>query len=227
MSTELTISVNGERERREVDDRLTLADYLREKRRLTGTRLGCEQGACGACTVLVDGASVRSCLVLAAQVDGSSVLTVEGIASAAEAGRELQMAFERYDALQCGFCTPGFLIAGLELLARHELDEAAVRSALSGNLCRCTGYDGIVEAVLDVHRRLGAGGVPPEYWDANPDAATTPRITPGPSRAAAFAHRPWLAVGGVALVLAGRVVWRRYCESRRHARRALPTSNPQ
>lgn len=162
MTHEVSIRVNGAVERDTVPDRLTLADYLRDHRRLTGTKLGCEQGVCGACTVLLDGATARSCLVLAAQADESDIVTVEGVASLSEAGRDLQEAFARHDALQCGYCTPGFLVAGVELLQRDHLDEATVRAALSGNLCRCTGYGGIVAAILDVHEnRAHAPLAPP------------------------------------------------------------------
>ncbi|MCI2422243.1 (2Fe-2S)-binding protein [Saccharopolyspora sp. K220] len=156
MTHDISVRVNGAEGRGPVADRLTLADYLRERRGLTGTKLGCEQGVCGACTVLLDGESVRSCLVLAAQADEFDVVTVEGLTAASAAAGDLREAFARHDALQCGFCTPGFLVAGVELLARDELDEATVREALSGNLCRCTGYGGIVAAILDVHGRRGA-----------------------------------------------------------------------
>jgi carbon-monoxide dehydrogenase small subunit len=158
--TEVSLRINGEPHRLRVPDRWTLADTLRDKAGLTGTKLGCEQGVCGACTVLLDGASARSCLVLASQTDESDVVTVEGLTDASAAGRALQDAFDRHDALQCGFCTPGFLVAATELLAEPELDEQTVREALTGNLCRCTGYGGIVRAVLEVHQQLGPVALP-------------------------------------------------------------------
>jgi aerobic carbon-monoxide dehydrogenase small subunit len=149
--TGLRCTINGRPVTDDVPARLSLADYLRERRGLTGTHVGCEQGVCGACTVLVDGRSMRACLMLAVQADGGDVRTVEGLAEPDRPWHPLQAAFDRNDALQCGFCTPGFLIAGAELLDRPRLTEADVRAALSGNLCRCTGYEGIVRSVLEVH----------------------------------------------------------------------------
>lgn len=148
---DVSLTVNGERVSGSAQPRVTLADYLRNSLLLTGTRLGCEQGACGACTVLIEGRSVRSCLVLAVQANGLRVETVEGLGSE-ENLNDLQEAFRKFDAAQCGFCTSGFLMTCTELLREAELDEHAVRDALSGNLCRCTGYSGIVDAVLSVHR---------------------------------------------------------------------------
>jgi carbon-monoxide dehydrogenase small subunit len=145
-------TVNGQAVEREVDVRRTLADFLREDLGLTGTHLGCEHGACGACTVLVDGRSVRSCLMFAVQVQGAEVTTVEGLGSEG-ALHPLQQAFWDHHGLQCGFCTPGFLMAAAELLEHNpDPDEPAVREALSGNLCRCTGYQNIVAAVLAAAR---------------------------------------------------------------------------
>jgi carbon-monoxide dehydrogenase small subunit len=133
----------------EVEPRTHLADCLREILRLTGTHLGCEHGVCGACTVLVDDAAMHSCSVLAAQVDGSSVVTVEGLSNDA-ALSPLQTAFRKHHALQCGFCTPGILITAHALLTDEpDADADRIREALSGNLCRCTGYIGIIEAVLE------------------------------------------------------------------------------
>jgi carbon-monoxide dehydrogenase small subunit len=150
----VTLAVNGERYEREVEARRTLADFLREDLRLTGTHLGCEHGACGACTVLLDGEPARSCLTFAAQADGREVLTVEGLAR--DGGlHPLQAAFRRRHALQCGFCTPGFLMASLALLqANANPTEPEIRELLSGNLCRCTGYQFIVDAVLDAADEL-------------------------------------------------------------------------
>jgi carbon-monoxide dehydrogenase small subunit len=144
----VSFSVNGCREQIDVEPRRTLADALREDLGLTGTHLGCEQGICGACTVLLDGEPVRSCLMLAVQADGSSLTTVEGLASERGDLHPLQQAFADCHGLQCGFCTPGFLISALHLLTenRHPTREE-IRAGLSGNICRCTGYAGIVDAV--------------------------------------------------------------------------------
>jgi aerobic-type carbon monoxide dehydrogenase small subunit (CoxS/CutS family) len=143
-------TVNGEDFDESVDARLTLADFLREKLRLTGTHLGCEHGVCGACTVIVDGAATRSCLMLAVQADGAAVETVEGLADGGELA-PLQQAFKRNHALQCGFCTPGFLMSVTAALREDTVeDETQAREVLSGNICRCTGYTGLVQSVLDV-----------------------------------------------------------------------------
>lgn len=144
----LRVVVNGRSVRRTVPARLTLADFLRDDLGLTGTHLGCEQGVCGACTVLLDGSSARSCLILAAQVDESRIETIEGLEGTSPCS-VLQEKFSECHALQCGFCTPGFLVAAVELLeGQRRLSATKVREALSGNICRCTGYQGIVEAVL-------------------------------------------------------------------------------
>jgi carbon-monoxide dehydrogenase small subunit len=145
----IAVTVNGRAERRTVEVRLTLADFLRHELGLTGTHVGCEHGVCGACTVLVDGASARSCLMLAVQADGVEITTVEGLAPEGALGA-LQEAFWNRHALQCGFCTSGILITLTELLREtSDPDEPAIRAALSGNLCRCTGYTNIVAAALD------------------------------------------------------------------------------
>jgi carbon-monoxide dehydrogenase small subunit len=148
----VAMTVNGKPVSARVEPRVSLADFLREELRLTGTHLGCEQGVCGACTVLVDGASVRSCLMFAVQADAASVTTVEGLAPEGELN-DLQRAFHEHHALQCGFCTPGFLTtahAFLQETPQPTADE--VRAAVSGNLCRCTGYVAIVEAILATAR---------------------------------------------------------------------------
>jgi carbon-monoxide dehydrogenase small subunit len=146
--------VNGVARRLAVEPRRTLADMLREDLGLTGTNLGCEHGSCGACTVLVDGQSVRSCLMFAAQVDGHEVLTVEGLADGAQL-HPLQQAFWEQQALQCGFCTPGFLMSAYELLQRNpDPSEEEIRHAISGNICRCTGYQHIVAAVRQAAGKL-------------------------------------------------------------------------
>ena len=144
----VSFSVNGRREQIDVEPRRTLADALREDLGLTGTHLGCEQGVCGACTVLLDGEPVRSCLMLAVQADGSSLTTVEGLASERGDLHPLQQAFADCHGLQCGFCTPGFLISALHLLTENpDPTREEIRAGLSGNICRCTGYVGIVDAV--------------------------------------------------------------------------------
>ena len=143
----VTITVNGVKERHEVEHRRTLADVLRDQCRLTGTHLGCEHGVCGACTVILDGAAVRSCLVFAIQADGSEVTTVEGIAGADGNLGAVQEAFRDCHGLQCGFCTPGFVVSLTAYLHDHpEPNDEELREALSGNLCRCTGYQGILDA---------------------------------------------------------------------------------
>lgn len=148
MPVEIALTVNGAPVTGTVEPRQSLADFLREHLGLTGTHLGCEHGACGACTVLLDGAATRSCLVFAVQTEGAQVVTVEGLANG-EALSPLQRAFRTHHALQCGFCTPGFLVAATALLAENpDPTPDEVRAALSGHLCRCTGYIGIVAAVL-------------------------------------------------------------------------------
>ncbi len=151
----LSLAVNGTAYDEEVPVRLTLADFLRHQLGLTGTHLGCEHGVCGACTVLVDGLSVRSCLMLAAQADGTEITTIEGIAPSKTELHPLQQAFHDNHGLQCGFCTPGMLTTLLELLNDNPSPtETEVREAISGNLCRCTGYQGIIDAALDAAERL-------------------------------------------------------------------------
>ncbi len=163
------LTVNGEARDGITEARTTLADFVREQLELTGTHLGCEHGVCGACTVLVDGDAVRSCLVLAVQMNGRDVVTIEGLAHTDGKGQlvmhPLQQAF--YDAIsfQCGFCTPGFLMSMLAFLREHDaagggdLDDTAIRAALSGNLCRCTGYTSIVDGVK-LALTNGAGRAP-------------------------------------------------------------------
>jgi len=147
------LTLNGERRSLTAPARWTLADALRERLGATGTHLGCEHGVCGACTVLLDGQPVRSCLVLAVQANGCHVETVEGLAAPGELS-PLQRAFHEQHALQCGFCTPGFLMTATALLRDEpESSEERIREALSGNLCRCTGYGPIVAAVRAVQRR--------------------------------------------------------------------------
>jgi carbon-monoxide dehydrogenase small subunit len=155
MRTEFT--VNGDRVSIDTEPRRTLADALREDLGLTGTHLGCEHGVCGACTVLVDGEPVRSCLMFAVQADGCSVLTVEGLAADGTL-HPLQRAFCAHHGLQCGFCTPGMLMSALHLLNREpEPSRELIRDELSGNICRCTGYAGIVDAVEAAAREMKPG----------------------------------------------------------------------
>jgi len=144
----IQVTVNGQEYEREVEVRKTLADFLREDLGLRGTHLGCEHGVCGACTVLFNDSSVRSCIIYAAQVDGTEILTIEGLAPAAGPLHPIQEAFRDKHGLQCGFCTPGFVLAALDFLVEaREPSEEEIREAISGNLCRCTGYQGIVEAI--------------------------------------------------------------------------------
>ena len=151
----IEVEINGRAYGGEVEPRTLLSDFIRHQAGLTGTHVGCEHGVCGACTVQLDGETVRSCLMLAAQANDRSVLTVEGLADAG-ALHPLQQAFHEHHALQCGFCTPGFLLSAEALLReRPDPSEREVREALAGNLCRCTGYEGIVNAVLDVAGRRG------------------------------------------------------------------------
>jgi carbon-monoxide dehydrogenase small subunit len=143
------LTVNGESRSAAVEPRTTLVDYLRGELRLTGTHVACAHGVCGACTVLVDGQPMRSCLMLAVQAEGAQVTTVEGLSNP-EALTPLQAAFRKHAAVQCGFCTPGILTTMHALLTNEpHADEARIREVLSGNLCRCTGYMAIVAAVLD------------------------------------------------------------------------------
>jgi carbon-monoxide dehydrogenase small subunit len=147
MTRKVTLNINGQRYEAEVEPRRTLADAIRDDCGLTGTHLGCEHGVCGACTVLLDGRPVRSCLMFAVQAEGAKIRTVEGLADGDEL-HPLQKAFWQHHGLQCGFCTPGFLMLALGVLeANPEIDDAALRDALSSNLCRCTGYQNIVTAV--------------------------------------------------------------------------------
>jgi carbon-monoxide dehydrogenase small subunit len=145
----ISVTVNGRPYRREVEARLLLSDFLRHELNLTGTHVGCEHGVCGACTVLLEGEAVRSCLMLAVQVNGRNLQTVEGLAPGPGQLHPLQEAFWQAHGLQCGFCTPGFLMTLLPYLAENPRPtEAEIREAISGNLCRCTGYQHIVDAVL-------------------------------------------------------------------------------
>jgi carbon-monoxide dehydrogenase small subunit len=157
----IAVTVNGVEHERLVEPRRLLVDFLREDLELTGTHIGCEQGVCGACTVLVNGQSLRSCLLFAVQADGAEIMTVEGLANNGEL-HPLQQAFTDEHGLQCGFCTPGMLMGAYELLLEQPLpEEGDVRAALSGNLCRCTGYQNILKAVHTAAERIStAQGTP-------------------------------------------------------------------
>jgi carbon-monoxide dehydrogenase small subunit len=150
LARDVVLTVNGTTRRAHVLVRRTLADMLRHDLGLTGTHLGCEHGVCGACTVLMDGAAIRSCLTLAVQAEGADIVTIEGIAPDGVRLHPLQAAFARHHALQCGFCTPGILTTLLQVLAETpDPTEEEVRIAISGNLCRCTGYEPIVAAAIE------------------------------------------------------------------------------
>ncbi len=154
----ISLTVNGAKVERTVEPRLLLSDFLRHELGLTGTHVGCEHGVCGACTVLLDGEAVRSCLIFAAQADGHGIETVEGLSTGGDL-HPLQAAFHATHALQCGFCTPGFLMTLVPFLREHpDPDEHEIREALSGNLCRCTGYKNIVDAVALAARKRGGQG---------------------------------------------------------------------
>ena len=151
----ISVTINGQTYEREIETRLLLSDFIRHEVELTGTHVGCEHGVCGACTIQLDGLSARSCLMLAVQANGHEILTIEGIAPNEEELHPLQQAFMDNHGLQCGFCTPGMLTTLLEFLRDNpNPTEQEVRIAISGNLCRCTGYQGIVDAALDAAGRL-------------------------------------------------------------------------
>jgi aerobic carbon-monoxide dehydrogenase small subunit len=154
---DIVVTVNGEEVRERVDARKSLVDFLREDLSLTGSHVGCEHGVCGACTVRVDGAVVRGCLMLAVQCDGARVETIEGVSDLGEIA-DLQSAFETRNALQCGYCTPGMLLTAQELLARGGVPSRdEIRTHISGNYCRCTGYQAIVDAVEAVAQSRAGG----------------------------------------------------------------------
>tara|TARA_R110000868_G_scaffold1514_3_gene11911 strand:+ start:167 stop:646 length:480 start_codon:yes stop_codon:yes gene_type:complete len=153
----ISVTVNGTAHTAEVEPRLLLADFLRENLDLTGTHVGCEHGICGACTILMNGDSVRSCLTLAVQADGASVETVESLGGIDDLS-PLQQAFQEHHALQCGFCTPGMLMTATDMLRKYDLaTDEDIRDGLSGNICRCTGYQNIVAAVRAAAGRRDAG----------------------------------------------------------------------
>ncbi len=154
---EVSLTVNGETITRAVSPRMLLSDFLRHELGLTGTHVGCEHGVCGCCTVNIDGAAARSCLAFAVQANGAEIRTVEGVAPASDVLHPVQQAFHECHALQCGFCTPGFIMSVVAYFEENEnpdLSEEAIREALSGNLCRCTGYQNIVKAVRRAHELM-------------------------------------------------------------------------
>ena len=165
----ISLQVNGKAVEATVEPRLTLVDFLRGHLKLTGTHVGCEHGICGACTILLDGAAARACLLLACQLDGHQVTTVEGITPVGELS-ELQQCFRKHHALQCGFCTPGLLIAAHALLHENPApSREQIRDAISGNLCRCTGYIPIVDAIADAAGSGASAVEPPSLTaDASP-----------------------------------------------------------
>jgi aerobic-type carbon monoxide dehydrogenase small subunit (CoxS/CutS family) len=157
-SAPVAITINGVKKALNLSSRMTLADALRDVARLTGTHVGCEHGVCGSCTVIVDGLAVRSCLMLAVQADGSEITTVEGLADRGKLSA-LQASFRKHHAVQCGFCTPGILTTMHAFLKEEpDADEQRIREVLSGNLCRCTGYVQIVEAVMDARASYSPTG---------------------------------------------------------------------
>lgn len=156
---EITVTVNGKKRTETVETRMLLSDFIREQLRLTGTHLGCEHGVCGACTVLVNGKAARSCLMLAVQADGFTIDTVESLVREDGSLHPLQQAFSDNHALQCGFCTPGFMMTLVDFLQENSNpSEGEIREAISGNLCRCTGYANIVKAVEQASQALAKQG---------------------------------------------------------------------
>ena len=157
--TNVTITVNGRAETREVEDRTLLVQFLREQVGLTGTHVGCDTSQCGACVVHMDGVAVKSCTVLAAAANGSQVTTIEGLATGDQL-HPVQAAFREHHGLQCGFCTPGMIMTAVDMIRRYDgkLDEETVRYELEGNICRCTGYHNIVKAILAASETMGKAG---------------------------------------------------------------------
>ena len=184
----ITLTLNGNSLVAPVEPRTHLADFLRETQGLTGTHLGCEHGICGACTLLLDGVPVRSCITYAIACDGAAVTTIEGLDDD-EITKELRQAFSREHALQCGYCTPGMLVSARDLTLRAEnADEHEIRVAMSGNLCRCTGYVGIVRAISNViesRRTRGIAAIPGAGRRAIGPAGSEHLKTGGPTRSAA------------------------------------------
>ena len=170
----VSLTINGAAYRGEVEPRLLLADFIREVCQLTGTHVGCEHGVCGACTILMNGEPVRSCLTFAVQANGADLATVEGLAAADGTLHPVQQAFHEQHALQCGFCTPGMIMAAVDLLRENpHPSEAEIREGMSGNLCRCTGYQNIVRAVQSASNgNLGATSSADSVADPSPTAGS-------------------------------------------------------
>ena len=195
--TAISLTINSRVVAAEVEPRTHLADFIRESQTLTGTHLGCEHGVCGACTVLLDGVPVRSCITFTAACSGANVITIEGLDDD-EIGTELRAAFTREHALQCGYCTPGMLISARDLVLRGEAaTEREIRVAMSGNLCRCTGYVGIVRAIQSVIASRRARGIAPvpgagrtELGPAGSGHAQALAPTSAPSPAQQLSHAP-------------------------------------
>ncbi len=155
MKVPLGVTVNGKSYSVEVDTRMILADMLRDKLRLTGTHVGCGTGSCGACTVMLNGQTVKSCCILAADAEGQEILTIEGLGSTAQQLHPIQQAFAKHQGLQCGYCTPGMVMSALQLLTNNPSpSEEAIRFAIAGNLCRCTGYQLIVKSIREAATTL-------------------------------------------------------------------------
>jgi carbon-monoxide dehydrogenase small subunit len=161
MTLNVAMTVNGKSVSGKVEARTLLVQFLREHLGLTGTHVGCDTSQCGACVVDIDGKSVKSCTILAVQLDGAKVTTIEGLAESADKLHPMQEAFRENHALQCGFCTPGMVMSAIDMVHRnnYQLDEATVRRELEGNLCRCTGYHNIVKAILAAAPAMKAAGV--------------------------------------------------------------------
>jgi len=161
MTINVAMTVNGKAVSGKVEARTLLVQFLREQLGMTGTHVGCDTSQCGACVVHVDGKSVKSCTILAVQLEGSKVTTIEGLAESAEKLHPMQEAFRENHALQCGFCTPGMVMSAIDMVKRnnYQLDEATVRRELEGNLCRCTGYHNIVKAILAAAPAMKSAGV--------------------------------------------------------------------
>ena len=153
--TEVTLTVNGKKYTQDVFDHVLLADFIREKLKLTGTHIGCDTSQCGACVIHLDGKSIKSCTMLAVQADGCDVLTIEGLADG-DVLHPMQRAFHENHGLQCGFCTPGMIMSAIELVEKNnKLSEQDIRIGLEGNICRCTGYHNIVKSVQDAAQKMG------------------------------------------------------------------------
>ena len=157
MSHEIKMTVNGKPAAGRVEARTLLVQFIREHLKLTGTHVGCDTTQCGCCVVHMDGKPIKSCTILAVQANGRSVTTIEGLAAADGTLHPVQAAFQEHHGLQCGFCTPGMVMMGVDIAKRHpNADDATVRRNLEGNICRCTGYQGIVEAIMDASRKMAA-----------------------------------------------------------------------